>query len=283
MVYVGAHKSIVGGVLNTIKHTVNNLNGNAVQIFNGSNRSCKLSSKTKLTSEQKQEIKKYVTDNDISLIIHSIYLLNLCRTDIDFMLDNLINDVETAAEIGASAVVLHTGCKLKLDNDIAYQNMHDNVVNVIEKTKDNKTLILLETPAGQGTQIASTLEDFAKLYNMFSNEHKKRLGVCIDTAHIFASGIDVSSEVELSKYLNQFDKLIGNKCIKLFHVNDSKKPLDSHRDIHENLGMGYIFKQPESLKLLVKFADKHNIPLILETKGDRYKAEIKLMQFLATN
>lgn len=283
MVYVGAHRSIAGGVLNTIKNTVEELKGNAIQIFNGSNRSAKLSSKTKLTPEQMKEIKKYVSDNDIYFVIHSIYLLNLCRkgTTIKFMLDNLVKDIETANDIGAEAVVLHTGYQLNLDSEEAYQNMHDNVVDVIERT--NNVLILLETPAGQGSQIATSLEDFAKLYNMFSSKHKKRLGICIDTAHIFAGGVDVSSDKLFKQYLRDFNRLIGTKVIKLFHINDSQKPLNSHRDLHENIGQGYIFEKKISLSLkyLAKFASKHNIPLILETKGDRYKEEIDLLKHLA--
>lgn len=280
--HVGAHRSIQNGILNVIKNTVDELGGNAIQIFNGSNRSAKLSAKTKLTDAEKSDIKNYVANNNIYLVIHSIYLLNLCHkgSTIKFMLDNLVKDVETADEIGAHAVVLHTGFKLKMDTEEAYKNMYDNVVHVIERTKTCKALILLETPAGQGSAIATSLEDFAKLYNMFPSKYAKRLGVCIDTAHIFASGIDVSQEDVLKKYLRDFNKLIGTKCIKLFHINDSQKPLNSRRDLHEDIGKGYIFEKKISLKYIVQFSVSHNIPLILETRGNHFKEEIHLLKSL---
>jgi endonuclease IV len=113
---------------------------------------------------------------------------------------------------------------------------------------------------------------------MFTSKYQKRLGVCIDTAHIFAGGVDVSKEEKLKIYLKDFNRLIGTKCIKLFHINDSQKPLNSRRDLHANIGQGYIFDKKFSVKYLVKFASKHNIPLILETKGDRYKEEIDLLK-----
>ena len=173
---------------------------------------------------------------------------------------NIIYDLEVGQEIGAKGVVLHIGVQKTMPKEEAYSNMINNIIHILIKT--NKLApdvkLLLETPAGQGTQIATTLPELAELWSgvlskmkeMVStksmttsqfNKCQERLGFCLDTAHLFSSGVDLRSRTQVKNYLNQFDKLIGLHNVELIHLNDSKAPLNSRRDIHQGIGDGYIF------------------------------------------
>jgi deoxyribonuclease-4 len=174
-----------------------------------------------------------------------------------------------AKQIGAEGVVIHTGYQLKLERDEAYKNMVGCVMKAIDNSP-NGAKVIIETAAGQGSQIGVSIEDFAELWNMFPKSYRKRLGTCIDTAHIFAGGAEISTVEGTKKYLKDFDKLIGIEHLTLFHLNDSKKPVNSRKDQHQGIGFGYIYSKKfggdiNAFKTLVKFAYKNSIPMILET------------------
>jgi deoxyribonuclease IV len=284
MSYIGAHISIAGGILKGIKHVTEDLNGNAIQIFIGNKLSASLKLKSKITDEEAIEIKEYLDDNDVFLVIHACYLLNFCKfppssSQIQFAIDNLVHDINLAPKIGALGVVVHIGYQLTLERDEAYQNMADGIMKVIDKTP-NGGLIILETPAGQGSQIATTLEDFAELFNMFPAKYKKRLGICVDTAHVFSAGAQINTVTGVKKYFIEFNKLIGKKHLVLFHINDSKQPINSRKDQHQGLGYGHIYDEKlggnmNALKELTKYAKKNKIPMVLETPGGKPKAKKK--------
>ena len=225
---IGGHASIGKGVLQAIQYMVR-LGGRATQIFLGSNQSSSLKMKTKLTDSQIKDIKDYVDKYQHTLIVHAIYLINFCNfpsssKQIKYAQDNLIHDLNMTQKIGGKACVLHLGYQKDLELKESYNNMVDNVKFCLKET--NKTApdvkILLETPAGQGSQIGSSLSQFADIWNLFSKKDKKRLGVCVDTAHIFSSGQDISSAAGMKQYLKEFEKLIGGQYLTLFHVNDSR-------------------------------------------------------------
>jgi DNA polymerase/3'-5' exonuclease PolX len=145
-------------------------------------------------------------------------------------------------------------------------------MKVIDTSKGNG-MILLETSAGAGTQIGVGLEDFTKLWNMFPKSYHSRLGVCVDTAHIFSAGIPINQSEMVKKYFQDFDRMIGLKNLKVVHLNDSKAPLNARVDRHENLTQGYIFGQEKggtikALQTLLVFLVKYKIPALLETPGD---------------
>ena len=150
---------------------------------------------------------------------------------------------------------------------------------VLDKTK--KIPIILETPVNRKFIIGGTIEKLAELYNNIPNNYKKRVKLCIDTQHIFASGYNIRTENELKKYLNDFNKFIRIKNLVLIHLNDSKKELNSRINRHFNIGKGFIFKNnTSSLKYLIDFSCNHNIPLLMETNYDNYKDEIKYIKKL---
>lgn len=303
MSHIGAHASIAGNMLNGIKYVAEELNGTAIQIFLGSSHMASMKSKSKLSDEEMKDIKKYINNNDLYLVVHSCYLLNFCKfpsddSKIQYAINNLIYDVNMAKQIGASGVVVHIGYQMALEREEAYNNMADGIMKVIDKTPDG-AMIILETPAGQGSQIATTVEDFAELFNKFPAKYKKRLGICVDTCHIFSAGAEIHNVKGTQQYLKDFDKLIGKKHLVLFHVNDSKKPLNSRKDQHEGIGYGYIYNTKmggdvKALEVITQFAKKNKIPMVLETHGGasasgtekndgNYKDEIILLNKFAGN
>ena len=271
---IGAHASISPKIINGIKY-INSIGGNAVQIFTGSNQSSAMASKQIVSNEDADEISKYLKYSNTYLAIHAIYLLNFCSYPpssgrIKYAHQNLIYDLELAQKIGASTVVLHIGYQKDLTTETAYSNMAENVIYILLKTNASAPMVSLslETPAGQGTQIATTLPELSKLIKLIMTKSRemisskkitksefnllnRRLKICVDTAHIFSSGTDIRIPNNFKEYFNNVYKEFG-KRIELIHLNDSKKPLNSRRDQHEGIGDGTIFKNPEnkeSLKL----------------------------------
>ena len=218
---IGPHASISKGILNAIKYA-EDIGGNSLQIFLGSNQSTSLKMKTKVSDEEIEAINKHLKTTKTVLVIHTVYLLNFCNhppsnSSIKYALDNLIFDIKLTARLGGIGCVLHIGYKKDLDEDEAYFNMVENVKYTIDKTKDCPSVkIILETPAGKGSQIGTSLEEFTRIWKAFPKSYHSRLGICVDTAHIFSSGRDISSVEGTKKYFADFDKLIGLKYLTLF-------------------------------------------------------------------
>jgi apurinic endonuclease APN1 len=286
-IYFGAHTSIAGGVLNGLKY-ITSIGGNVSQIFLGNKLSAQLKMKTKISEPEKKEIKKYLVDNDMKLFVHASYILNLASKPptsqaIQYQLDSLRYDLELGDEIGSSGLVIHLGNMMKLDEEEAYHNMVACVMKVIDTSKGGGR-ILLETSAGAGTQIGVGLKDFARLWKMFPKSYHSRLGICVDTAHIFSAGIEINKSQEIKKYFVDFNHLIGIKHLCLVHLNDSKAPLNARVDRHESLTKGYIFDNEKggdvkSLQTILNFLVKYHIPALLETpEQSDYQFEIELIK-----
>jgi apurinic endonuclease APN1 len=282
-VHLGAHTSIQNGFLNGLKY-IESIGGNVSQVFLGNKLSAQLKFKTKLSDQEIKEVYQYLKTNNHLLFVHAAYVLNLCSKPptsqaIQYQLDNLKYDLELGDKMGFNGLVIHIGSKLTLDENTAYQNMCDCVMEVINRSAGNGRIIL-ETPAGQGTQIAVSLESLAKLWQLFPNKYHSRLGICVDTCHIFSSGEPINTIDGVKNYFKKFDKLIGLEHLYLIHLNDSKVPLHSRKDRHENLTEGYIYNNQlegdvKALKVLMEYLSEHKIPAVLETPGDGSKNDPK--------
>ena len=275
-IYFGAHTNISDGILNGLKY-ITNIGGNVSQIFLGNRLSAQLKYKTKLTKEQKTEIKQYLKANNQKLFVHACYVLNLASKPptspaIQYQLNSLKYDLELGDEIGSNGLVIHLGNQMKLTKEESYNNMAKCVMKVINISK-GKGRILLETSAGAGTQIGVSLDDLTLLWNLFPTKYHSRLGICIDTAHIFSAGIPINKPEEINKYFKLFDQKIGIKHLYLVHLNDSKAKFNARVDRHENLEEGFIFNPDKegsikALQNILLFLVKHKIPALLETPGD---------------
>lgn len=296
--YIGAHTSTKDGIIEGIDY-IQTIGGNCAQIFLGSNQSSSLKMKTKLTDSECTRIKRYCQINEFKLFIHAVYVLNLSSfpptsNRIQYALNNIIYDIEWGYKMGVIGVVVHLGFQKSLSEEEAYQNMANNIVEIVKRTSKSPVKILLETPAGSGTQIGTTISSFVKVLSLIktqlsNKEFNNRVGVCLDTAHIFSSGHDIRSKDTVESYLKTFTtnlKPIIDKPISLIHLNDSKVELNSRRDVHAGIGQGEIFDKsysPETLKhfitLIQKMKDTNNkkyiVPMVLETHGAGHEDSIK--------
>lgn len=295
--YIGAHislnkdklnKSNGKDILNGLKH-LSKIGGNAMQIFTRVPYKASKESPYPITSLELSQIKDYIIKNNIFLSIHAPYILNFCKKPPPskknmWAVQLLIDDLNLANKMGATGVVIHMG---KKSNDQTVQEAYKNMIVSIEYALSQvkgKAKVILETSSGEGTKIASTLQTFGKLYQSFSSKYKNRIGICVDTCHIFVAGNPIHTKNGIKDYFDKFDKLIGLKNLTLIHLNDSKSKYNSKSDRHAPLLEGYIFNEelggdPNILNYLIQLIKKYSIPLILETHTD-YKKEILYLKML---
>ncbi len=207
--------------------------------------------------------KKLMQENDIDInnvICHAPYIINLANNldekKYDFSIYFLAQEIKRCEEMHVKYIVLHPGSSVGIERSIAL----DNIVFALNKIlkNDSSVTILLETMAGKGTEIGCTLEEIKYL---IANVAKKELiGVCLDTCHLNDAGYDLK---DFDAFLQTFDTVIGLNYLKCLHLNDSKNPLNSHKDRHANIGFGQIGF--DTLINIIYNEKLANIPKILET------------------
>ena len=286
---LGCHISVSPSILDGIKYG-ESIGGNALQIFMGNKLSFSLKQKTKLEPDECKTIKNYISRNNITLFIHSPYVLNFCKYPassgrIQFQHANIQYDLKYGSLIGAKCVVLHIGFKTKLSEEEALHNLVSNIVKIAKHMPKNITLGL-ETSACRGSEFGCSIEELKLIWDGIhkSNKNIKNVGFIIDTAHIFVSGYDISTVSGIQHYVDTFDKMIGLKHILGFHINDSRYDVGEKKDEHRGIGKGKIYNSPEGLKALAyikHLCNKKNIPMILETHsaGSPEKEESKEYEY----
>jgi deoxyribonuclease IV len=196
--------------------------------------------------------------------VHALYLLNLASPKKDFYeksVATLRSTVDTACAIGAEAVVFHVGSHLGSGFEAALERVVPALAEALKRCSDT-TWLCMENTAGTGGTIGRSLEELAALYEAL--DRHPRLGVCLDSCHLFASGYDVTDRAELDKTLAQLDQLIGLDRLRCLHVNDSKTPLGSNRDRHDNIGDGLM---GEKLGVFLAHPKLRKLPAYLEVPG----------------
>lgn len=211
------------------------------------------------------------------VVVHAPYIINLANDKdpekFKFSVRFLQEELERCELLGIKSIVLHPGSHVGLGVDAAISNIAKGL-NMILGTHD--VTILLETMAGKGTEVGSSLEEVKRIIDLVDD--KEHIGVCLDTCHLNDAGYDMS---EFDDFLDQFDSLIGLNKIGCVHVNDSKNVLGAHKDRHENIGFGTIGF--DNLISIIYNNRLENIPKILETPYvDRefapYKYEIEMIR-----
>lgn len=204
-----------------------------------------------------------LTNNNISLdnvVVHAPYIINLCSENPSTRtlgVDFLGQEINRCQQIGAKLLVLHPGSRLNQPVDVGLQQVIDGLNYVLDNINTN-VIICLETMAGKGSEVGRNLQE---LKTIIDNIHKKsNIGVCIDTCHLNDAGYSMD---KFDDFLNEFDKNIGLDKIKVVHLNDSKNPLNSHKDRHENIGYGYLGF--DTICNIVWHPQLNGIPKILET------------------
>lgn len=256
---VGGHVSVAGGLSKAINNALE-IGGNCMQIFAGSPR---LWARKEYEQASVDQFLDLVESNNLGpVFIHALYLVNLASEKPDLLaksIDALVMDLTNGAKIKSAGVVVHIGSHLGLGFDAVKDRVVESIITILSKTSGCD--LLLENDAGQNGKIGS----FEELSYLISKVDDPRLRICLDSAHMFAEGVDLRSSSEVVKLVDTLKELKLLDRVKCLHLNDSASDLGSHRDIHANLGEGEIGLG--GLSNLVNHPELKHLPLILETPG----------------
>lgn len=263
--YLGAHMSISGGLHLAIDRAVAAGCG-VLQIFTRNSNQWK----GKPVSEDDADLfrQKFAASGLHEVISHDIYLINLAAPPgetRDKSLAAFRDELETCARLGIAKIVMHPGSHLADTPQTGLERVVAAFDQLFEEVPHFGGRVLVETTAGQGTNLGRTFEELAAIIN--GSRFPDKFGVCFDTCHTFAAGYDTATEEGYRDTMEQFDRLIGLERLHCFHFNDSKKGLGSRVDRHEHIGQGALGLNP--FRFILNDPRFEKIPKILETpKGD---------------
>jgi len=230
-----------------------------------------------LPPEEIAAFRDAATKSGISPIVaHASYLINLATTSEALRAQSigaLGEEVDRAEALGLLGVVLHPGARMSAPTDQALSLISTALLQVLKARPRGRTMILLEHTAGQGSTMGSNFEEIAAMLD--GAKHHKRLGVCLDTCHLLASGYDLCTEEGYGATFDAFESLIGFDRLKVFHLNDSKKPCMSRVDRHEHIGKGCIGLEP--FRRLLNDPRFDHLPMILETEKSEWREKGKIV------
>lgn len=254
----GAHLSIAKGLAGLVKET-EALDADAVQIFARNPRG---RGETKIPADEAKAFRELLKERGWTLVIHSPYYVNIgsgVERNRKIAVEVAAADLEKADYIGADYVVVHMGTPgdgAKLDDCTALAVKA--VKDTLKKAPKSKAMLLLEVGAGPN-RVGGSFEQLAAI---LKGVNSKRVGVCLDTAHVFLAGYDIRGQ-GMKKVLNQFDKIVGLKQLRVVHVNDTESALGSGHDRHYHLGKGQVGR--ETFKVLMQDKRLKDSIFILET------------------
>ena len=198
------------------------------------------------------------------VLVHALYLVNLATPDKAMYkksVDTMRSTVDAACAIEADGVVFHIGSHLGAGFDAGLKRVVPALRQVLERCSET-TWVLMENAAGTGDTVGRSIDELAVIFEALGGH--ERLGVCLDSCHLFASGIDVTDRKALDALLKELDERIGLDRLRALHANDSKAPLGSNRDRHENIGEGLI---GEGLGVFLSHPKLQRLPIVLEVPG----------------
>lgn len=278
---LGAHISIAGGCHNALTRG-KDIGCTAVQLF---------------TKTASQWAAKPITEADIDLfrttreqtgfqacdlIVHDSYLINLASPDDTLWEKSLAafgHELDRCEMLGIPALVTHAGAHMGSGEEVGLERIARGLDRVLSERPDGTVTVLLETTAGQGTCLCYNFEHIGKVINHMGAENTPRMGVCWDTCHLYASGVDFSDEAKYKTMLDEFDRHVGLKRLRAIHLNDSKKGLGSRVDRHEHIGKGALGIEP--FRFIMNDPQLAHLPKVLETpKGPDYAEDIENLALL---
>lgn len=276
---IGSHVDLASPefLLGSVKKSIS-YDANAFMIYTGAPQN---SFRRPISDFKVKEAHDLMASNNIekkNIIVHAPYIINLGNSVNEELYQMskrvLAIELERVAAMGFKTLVLHPGSHVKMGSEVAIKRIIDGINDILDHDQSD-VVIALETMAGKGSEIGSTFEEIAEIIDGI---HKKeRIGVCLDTCHMFDSGISIANADDL---VDKIDKTIGLKYIKVLHINDSKNAFSSHKDRHENIGYGNIGF--DTLLNIVHHEAFTEIPKILETPYVNEKApysfEIKMLR-----
>ena len=272
---LGSHVSIAGGFEKALERGAE-INCNAIQIFTKSNR--QWASKP-IHLEEAVLFKKCQQASAVTCIVaHASYLINIgspdhhiCQKSIAALLDEL----ERCEILGIPFLVFHPGSHTSGSKEECLSRIAQSINTILEQYK-GKTLLILETSAGQGSSVGNTLEELALIKSLVIQPEK--IGFCVDTCHIFAAGYDIRDKKSYNLFWENFDKVLKIENLKVIHLNDSKKELKSNVDRHENIGEGAL--GIDAFRFIMNDKRLFSVPKILETPKASHSDDIKNLEIL---
>lgn len=269
---IGSHISFKSPsyLVGAVEESLGN-NANAMMIYLGAPQSSRRVEVSKYNIEEyKSKLSDQIPPEDI--VVHAPYITNPANPEKkDFATNFLIEEINRMNSFGAKHLVLHPGAHTKFSKEEAIQTLISSLKEIFSKTENVE--ISLETMSGKGTEIGTNFKDLKYIVDQVDND---RLNICIDTCHMWDSGIDINDTSKLIEALKEYDVL---KLVKVIHVNDSKNTLGSSKDRHENIGKGHIGLN--ALKDIVHAKEFEDAIMILETPWvdgrPIYDEEIKML------
>ncbi|MDD6848298.1 MAG: deoxyribonuclease IV [Oscillospiraceae bacterium] len=272
MLNIGCHLSVSKGFEFMGKQAIE-LGGNTFQFFTRNPRGGKAK---EIDTKDTQALIKLMNENNFAKILaHAPYTLNPCSKDEhtrEFAFQTMSDDLKRMEYLPNNLYNFHPGSHVGQGIEKGIQLISELLNTVL--WEDMTTTVLLETMAGKGSEVGSKFQELKEIID--NVQLKEKMGICLDTCHVFDGGYDIKDNLEA--VLEEFDKVIGIDRLKAIHINDSKNPIESHKDRHEKIGEGYI--GIEAFERIVTHPILKDLPFYLETPNelDGYAKEIALLK-----
>ncbi|MDX2393238.1 deoxyribonuclease IV [Streptomyces sp. DK15] len=276
---VGGHVPVAGGLASVGLPYAAEMGAEAVQVFVANPRGWATP-----TGNPKQDelFRAQCAELSVPAYVHAPYLINFgshTGATVERSVESLRHSLRRAREIGALGVVVHTGSATGgRPRDAAYAQVREHMLPLLDELTHDDPYLLLESTAGQGSSLCSRTWDFGPYFEAL--DHHPKLGICLDTCHIFAAGHDLAEPGGTKQTLDLLVDTVGPGRLKLIHANDSKEGVGAHKDRHANIGRGHIGR--EAFGELFSHPETAGVPLIIETPGGKegHAADVALLKEL---
>ncbi|MEU3425696.1 deoxyribonuclease IV [Streptomyces gardneri] len=277
---VGGHVPVAGGLATTGLAYARVLGAETVQVFVANPRGW---ATPVGNPAQDERFRAECEAGSISAWVHAPYLINFgshTEATVEKSVESLRHSLRRGREIGAKGVVVHTGSATAgRPREVALAQVRERMLPLLDElTHEDDPYLLLESTAGQGFSLCSRAEDFGPYFDALDRHPK--LGICLDTCHIFAAGHDLAEPGGAVRTLDELVSTVGEGRLKLIHANDSKDVVGAHKDRHANIGAGHIGE--DAFRALLRHPATDGVPLVIETPGgtEGHVADVELLKKL---
>ena len=271
---LGAHMSIAGGCFNALLRG-RDVGCDAVQLFTKNANQWKAKPLAEADAESFRATLQKTGYSPEVLIAHDSYLINLASQDPELWEKSLAafaEELDRCAFLGIPYLVTHAGAHMGAGEEAGLARITAAIDRVLGERADSPTMVLLETTAGQGTSLCYRFEHIGEV--LAKSAYPDRIGVCLDTCHVFVAGYDVSDPAGYESTMDQFDRYVGLDKLKVFHLNDAKKGLGSRVDRHEHIGQGQI--GTAAFGFILNDPRVNDRPMVIETQKGEDCAEDRM-------
>ncbi len=276
---LGSHLSVAGGVSNAVAEAIE-LELESLQLFT------KNASRWEQKPTDPEEVDRFLGLRDEwgrekPVVSHDSYLINLASGDPELWEKSfaaLSDELERARILELEGVVMHPGAHKGDGVDEGLQRVAEGIRRILDEAPDGKTRFLLENTAGGGTTLGRSFAELGRLLELI--DAPERMGVCLDTCHMFAAGYDIRRPKGYEAMIEELERLIGSDKVRCWHFNDSKGACGSHLDRHQHIGQGELGKAP--FRRILADERFFGVPKILETpkKDEMDKVNLKVLNGL---